>query len=106
MQYLLPAPSWGSEYSCRSSRGRISAGRIFGRKGQNRKMPILINEGLLYSSFVLYNTVLSITQRQQLEGYLAWKWWSSGSAILSDPNHPYYWTQGCDKGTLFNLISV
>lgn len=59
-----------------------------------------------YSSFALYNTVLSTTQRQQLEGYLAWKWWGSGSAILSDPNHPYYSTQGCDIGTLFNPISV
>ena len=59
-----------------------------------------------YSSFALYNTVLSDTQRQQLEGYLAWKWWGSGSAILSDPHHPYYSTQQCDIGKLFNPISV
>ena len=26
-----------------------------------------------YSSFALYNTMLSIPQHQQLEGYLAWK---------------------------------
>ena len=50
--------------------------------------------------------MLSIPQRQQLEGYLAWKWWGSGSAILSDPNHPYYLTQQCDIGKLFNPISV
>ena len=59
-----------------------------------------------YSSFALYNTVLSTTQRQQLEGYLAWKWWGSGSAILSDPHHPYYSTQIGDIGKLFNPISV
>ena len=46
-----------------------------------------------YSSFALYNTVLSDTQRQQVEGYLAWKWWGSGSAILSDPHHLYDSTQ-------------
>jgi len=59
-----------------------------------------------YSSFALYNTVLSNAQRQQVEGYLAWKWWGSGSAILSDPHHPYYSTQIGDIGKLFNPISV
>ena len=39
-------------------------------------------------SLITYNQVLSTTQRQQLEGHLAWKWWNSGSIL---PNtHPYY----------------
>ena len=58
------------------------------------------------SSLLTFNTVLSDYERQQIEGYLAWKWWGSGSAILSDPHHPYYSTQIGDIGKLFNPISV
>jgi hypothetical protein len=36
---------------------------------------------------VYYNRVLSIFERQQLEGYLTWKWGISGSLPTS---HPYY----------------
>ena len=40
------------------------------------------------SSLILYNTALSTTDRQSLEGYLAWKWWGNGSILPS--SHPYY----------------
>jgi len=40
------------------------------------------------SSLILYNTVLNTTNRQSLEGYLAWKWWGNGSILPS--SHPYY----------------
>ena len=36
--------------------------------------------------FLLYNGVLSLAQRQQVEGYLAWKW---GIQAQLPANHPY-----------------
>jgi hypothetical protein len=36
---------------------------------------------------IVYNTVLSTTQRQQVEGHLAWKWGLQRSLPV---NHPYY----------------
>ena len=33
------------------------------------------------SSVIIYNTVLTDIQRDQIEGYLAWKYWGSGGAI-------------------------
>ena len=39
------------------------------------------------SEVIIYNTVLTTTQRQQVEGYLAWKWGTQGSLPTS---HPYY----------------
>jgi len=45
--------------------------------------------GLLYGSIseiIIYNSVLSDTQRQTVEGYLAWKWAIQGSLPTS---HPY-----------------
>lgn len=44
-----------------------------------------LNGGI--SEFVMYNKVLTDGERQQLEGYLAWKWWGSGSILPS--SHPY-----------------
>lgn len=44
-----------------------------------------INGGI--GSVAIYNSVLSTTDRQKLEGYFAWKWWGSGSVLPS--NHPY-----------------
>ena len=38
------------------------------------------------SEIVLYSTIISITSRQQVEGYLAWKWGIQGSLPIS---HPY-----------------
>ena len=57
------------------------------------------------SSLAIYNSVLTTTQRQQVEGYLAWKWWGTGTAILQN-THPYYYAQPNDIGTMFNPKSV
>jgi hypothetical protein len=39
------------------------------------------------SEIVIYNQVLSTAQRQQVEGYLAWKW--GLQANLPTSTHPY-----------------
>ena len=39
-----------------------------------------------FSEFLVYNTVLNTTQRQQIEGYLAWKW---GLQTSLPASHPY-----------------
>ena len=46
------------------------------------------NERLLGAIFemIIYNTTLTTTQRQQVEGYLAWKWGLNASL---PPTHPY-----------------
>ena len=45
-----------------------------------------------YYEVLVYNTVLSVTQRQQIEGYLAWKWGLQGSLPSTHPykNTPVY----------------
>lgn len=40
-----------------------------------------------YYEVIVYNTALSTTQRQQVEGYLAWKW---GLQTSLPTNHPHY----------------
>jgi hypothetical protein len=63
-----------------------------------------LNGGL--SSMIIYSSLLSDTERQKIEGYLAWKWWGNGNAILSS-THPYYSVppQINDIGVLFNPLS-
>jgi hypothetical protein len=39
-----------------------------------------------FSECIVYNVVLSTNQRQQVEGYLAWKWGLQGSLPA---NHPF-----------------
>ena len=51
----------------------------------------VINQWLLFgpanvSEIVMYNTVLDTTQRQKIEGYLAWKW---GLQANLPSGHPY-----------------
>lgn len=59
------------------------------------------------SSLIIYNSVLTTSQRQNVEGYLAWKWWGSGSAVLNGTiNHPYYYNPIGDIGTFFNSNTV
>jgi hypothetical protein len=45
-----------------------------------------------YYEVLVYNTALSVTQRQQIEGYLAWKWNLQGSLPSTHPykNTPVY----------------
>jgi hypothetical protein len=40
---------------------------------------------------LVYSSVLGTTDRQSVEGYLAWKWGFNSSL---PPSHPYYSTQG------------
>jgi hypothetical protein len=42
---------------------------------------------LYYGEMIFYNSVLTTTQRQQVEGYLAWKW---GLQATLPTTHPYY----------------
>lgn len=44
------------------------------------------NSGAFISEVLVYNTVLIPAQRQQVEGYLAWKWGLVGSL---PPSHPF-----------------
>jgi hypothetical protein len=41
------------------------------------------------SEIIAYNVALTNTQRQIIEGYLAWKWGSGTSSLPSSPLHPY-----------------
>jgi hypothetical protein len=52
--------------------------------------PVLQRDGSETSrlcEFITYNTLLTTTQRQQVEGYLAWKWGLNPSLPTT---HPYY----------------
>ena len=40
-----------------------------------------------FCEFIIYNSALSTAQRQQIEGYLAWKW---GLQASLPSNHPYF----------------
>ena len=64
----------------------------------------VLNGGL--SSVIIYSSLLSDTEREKIEGYLAWKWWGNGNAILSS-THSYYSVppQINDIGVLFNPLS-
>jgi hypothetical protein len=49
-----------------------------------------VGAGLLngyISEILVYNTALNTSQRQAIEGYLAWKWGLNGSLPIT---HPYY----------------
>jgi len=45
------------------------------------------SETCQFCEFITYNTLLTSTQRQQVEGYLAWKWGLQNSLPTT---HPYY----------------
>jgi hypothetical protein len=48
------------------------------------------NNNLDIGELIVYNTSLTTTQRQQLEGYLAWKWGLQASLPADNPykNNP------------------
>jgi len=54
---------------------------------------------------IVYNSVLTTTQRQQVEGYLAWKW---GLQTYLPGAHPYYSTSpnGGSTSTLTSTITL
>ena len=65
--------------------------------------PCKIMKGTI-SSVILYNSLLSDTDRYKVEGYLAWKWCGGGSIL---PNgHPYSTMSPWDVGVQFNPKSV
>jgi hypothetical protein len=41
------------------------------------------------AEFILFNGILTTTQRQQIEGYLAWKWGLQGNLTTGAVAHPY-----------------
>ncbi len=55
---------------------------IFGRGGASTNIPAQAQ----ISEYIIYNQTLSLSQRQQVEGYLAWKWGLVGSLPA---NHPF-----------------
>jgi len=52
-------------------------------------------------SVTIYNSILTILQRQQLEGYMMWKLWSNGTKF--NANHPYYIKTVNDISNLYNI---
>lgn len=44
-------------------------------------------QGTIYE-VIIYNTVLTTSERQQIEGYLAWKWGMQGNLSSSNPYSP------------------
>ena len=56
------------------------------------------------SHFSMYTTVFSTTERTQLEGYLAHKYWGNGTVLGS--SHPYYNVHPNNMGTRFNIKTV
>ena len=52
---------------------------------------------------IFYNSVLNTTQRQQVEGYLAWKWGLQGNL---PSNHPYKSAAPVGSGPTFNTSQI
>jgi len=52
---------------------------------------------------IFYNSVLDTTQRQQIEGYLAWKWGLQGNL---PSNHPYKSAAPLGSGPTFNTSQI
>ena len=52
------------------------------------------------NEIIVYSTALSNTQRQQVEGYLAWKWGLQGSLPVT---HPYYYAPPNSAGLVYPM---
>ena len=57
------------------------------------------------SSLLTFNTVLADSEHQQIEGFLAWKWWDSGKSILNSLHTYYNNPPPTDIGILFNPLN-
>ena len=55
------------------------------------------------SEVICYNTALTVGQRQQVEGYLAWKWGLQGNL---PSNHPYKSAAPVGSGPTFNTSQI
>jgi hypothetical protein len=57
------------------------------------------------SEIIVYNGILTTSQRQQVEGYLAWKWGLISSAAPSDSMKLLFWADQC-RSTTNNTLST
>jgi hypothetical protein len=57
------------------------------------------------NEIIVYNGILSTSQRQQVEGYLAWKWGLVGDAYPSDSMKLIFWADQT-RATTINVLSV
>ena len=64
--------------------------------------PSNANNGFIYE-IMIFNTVLSISDRQKVEGYLAWKW---GLNSKLPTTHPYYSTSISMSGGGSNTLAL
>ena len=83
--YVNGVTGTGRNYdiTCTSSTMNLSTISIGGWSGDLNRT---FNGGI--SCLIVYNSVLSTTDRQTLEGALAWKWWGNGNIL--DVTHPYH----------------
>lgn len=71
-----------------TSAGGGQSGTSDGSLASSTTYAFATNTGMngYFYEVILYNTNLTVTQRQQIEGYLAWKW---GLQANLPANHPY-----------------
>ena len=58
------------------------------------------NESIYYCEIIMFNTSLSLLDRQKIQGYLAWKW---GFQSKLPVNHPYY---SATPGTVITWVPL
>jgi hypothetical protein len=106
-------------YSATTCSGYIIAGRWF----QDQGVPGGRLNGIIYE-IIAYDRGLTNSERQQVEGYLAWKWRLSSSlptnhpfykvspgpalrSIMLNPDELYLWLDASDLSTLYqNPVSI
>ena len=72
--------------------GSLATGNLTHMLGSN------ITDGFYFCEYIYYDTNLTVSQRQTVEGYLAWKWGINGSLIATQP---YYSTPPPPLGTVY-----
>ena len=58
------------------------------------------------SEIIVYNGILTTSQRQQVEGYLSWKWGLISSAAPSDSMKLLFWADQCRSATCNALSTI
>jgi len=72
--------------------GSLATGSLTDMLGSNN------TDGFYFCEYIYYDTNLTVSQRQTVEGYLAWKWGINGSLIATQP---YYSTPPPPLGTVY-----
>ena len=72
--------------------GSLATGNLTHMLGSNN------TDGFYFCEYIYYDTNLTVSQRQTVEGYLAWKWGTNGSLIATQP---YYSTPPPPLGTVY-----